>query len=121
MKQIRAIFLIPLLGLAACAQTRDPDMISINQANDHALTCEQLATEYKTNGEIAALKITKNTDDDTRDFLLIAFIWPGLADYKNADGIEGNALLDRNIHLRALAANRNCNQTAWPPQPERYS
>jgi hypothetical protein len=30
-------------------------------------------------------------------------VWPGLADFKNADGVEGNALLDRNIYLLALA------------------
>lgn len=48
----------------------------------------------------AAAKIAKNENSDTRDFWLGAFVWPGLMDLQNADGNEGNALLDRNIFLR---------------------
>lgn len=121
MNHFKIVVLVSLVGLGACAQTRDPSVISLRQDNDLNLTCEQLSTEYTANTKVAALKIEKNKNDDTRDFFIGALIWPGLADFKNADGIEGNAILDRNIHLEALGRDQQCDHTAWPEQPERYS
>lgn len=116
-----ALLCAAAIALTACAQTRDPNSVSIKQANDEAMSCVDIETEYKTNTEIATYKISKNNSDDGRDVLIGFFIWPGLADFKNADGIEGNALLDRNIFLRQLAAKKGCDIRAWPPQPTRYS
>ena len=65
-------------------------------------------------------KISKNDSDDGQDILLGLFIWPGLADFKNADGTEGNALLDRNGYLLALANEKSCDSSLWPSQPTRY-
>jgi len=121
LKQFKFILLVSMIGLSACAQTRDPSVVSLRQDNDRSLTCDQLASEYTANTKVAALKIDKNNSDDTRDFFVGALIWPGLADFKNADGVEANAILDRNIHLRALGQDIQCNSTAWPAQPERYS
>ena len=110
-----------VLVLVGCAQTRDPNTVAIKHANDEKLTCQDVETEYKTNTEIATFKISKNNSDDSRDVLIGFFIWPGLADFKNADGIEGNALLDRNIYLRELSLALKCDIRSWPAQPTRYT
>jgi hypothetical protein len=94
----------------------------VQKADDRQLACEQMALEYKTNTEIAAAKIAKNENSDTRDFWLGVFVWPGLMDLQNADGNEGNALLDRNIFLRELAQSKSCGGAEnWPVQPKRYT
>ena len=85
------------------------------------MTCDEIAIEYKVNTEVATNKISKNESDDGRDILLGVLIWPGLADFKNADGNEGNALLDRNIRLREIALGKECDILPYPPQPERYT
>lgn len=92
--------LLGSVALAACVETRSPVLVDLKQPNDEALTCEQIATEYKVNTEVATNKISKN---------------------KSADGNEGNALLDRNVLLREIAINKNCGILQYPPQPERYS
>ena len=85
------------------------------------MTCDEIAIEYKVNTEVAGNKISKNESADTQDILLGALIWRGLADFKNADGNEGNALLDRNIRLREIALGNECDIQSYPPQPERYT
>jgi hypothetical protein len=72
------------------------------------------------NTHIAEEKIKKNNINDIQDIFLGMFIWPGLADFKNADGVEGNALLDRNIQLKNMAAEKGCDIIDYPEQPERY-
>ena len=59
-------------------------------------------------------------EDDVQDVLVGALIWPGLADFKNADGIEGNALLDRNVRLSEFAKMKDCDVSEFPHQPVRY-
>ncbi len=111
-----------LIGLVGCVSTRKPQLVPLKQANDNALSCEQMAIEYKTNTEVAANKISKNNSDDTHDIIVGFLIWPGLADFQNADGNEGNALLDRNIYLRELSKAKGCPGIEfWPLQPERYT
>ena len=74
--------------------------------------------EYRTNTEVAESKIAKNRSNDRRELLLAILVWPGLMDMKNADGNEGNALLDRNIYLRELAKVKPCaGVESWPEQP----
>lgn len=117
---MRLILLLALL-MVACAQTRDPVPVSLKSQADNTMTCEQMEVEYQTNTSVARKKIAKNIDGDERDLLVGFFIWPGLADFKNADGTEGNALLDRNVYLRTLAVEKDCRRVgAWPEQPERY-
>jgi len=42
-------------------------------------------------------------------------------DLRNADGNEGNALLDRNIYLREIAKSKGCQGVdSWPQQPAVY-
>ncbi len=117
--------LVGVLGaavlLSACVETRSPVLVNMVQSKDEAQTCKEIATEYKVNTEVATNKISKNESDDGRDILLGVLIWPGLADFKNADGNEGNALLDRNIRLREIALGKECDILACPPQPERYT
>lgn len=109
------------LTLTGCANTRDPQSISALQPGDNEVTCGQIVTEYASNTESAAVKITKNNEDDTRDILVGVFVWPGLVDVKNADGTEGNALLDRNIRLKNIAIEKKCIEVAsLPVQPVRY-
>ena len=108
------------LVASSCAHTREPIPVQSVQTGDELLTCEQIRDEYCSHVETATAKIAKNVEDDTRDVLLGFFIWPGLADFKNADGIEGNALLDRCIHLRNIGARKGCSVEEFPAPPERY-
>jgi hypothetical protein len=114
--------LFVLIFLSGCVAARDPQPIQIKQSGDQGLTCDQIAIEYKTNTEVAAAKIAKNKSDDTREMWLGILVWPGLFDLKNADGTEGNALLDRNIYLKETARNMKCQGVeTWSAQPERYT
>jgi hypothetical protein len=93
----------------------------MKQSGDSALSCEQIATEYKSNTEVANNKIEKNRSNDRKELLLGILVWPGLMDMKNADGNEGNALLDRNVYLLELAKTKSCGVNSWPEQPKRYT
>ena len=115
------IWIIALVFITGCAQTRDPHAVSMINQTDSSLSCQEIETEYKSNTEVAEYKISKNNSDDGRDILLGFFVWPGLADFKNADGIEGNGLLDRNVYLRKVAIEKGCNVTSSPTQPTRYT
>ena len=119
MKILLALLLVILVG---CVHARDPQLVAMKQAGDSALTCEQIAAEYKANTELVQSKIAKNRADDNRELLLGILVWPGLIDLKNADGNEANALLDRNIFLRGVAQGKSCvGVETWPGQPERYT
>lgn len=119
---LRFLYSIVLfLFLTGCANTRDPQSISTFKTNDNKISCDEIITEYKSNTEIAAAKIKKNDDDDVQDVVVGFLIWPGLADFKNADGTEGNALLDRNIRLKNIALKNGCDGVSnMPNQPNRY-
>jgi hypothetical protein len=80
--------------------------VALSQPRDEAITCEQIRVEYVSNTESAAAKIKKNKEGDKQDIVVSLLIWPGLADFKNADGTEGNALLDRNIRLKNMAVEK---------------
>jgi hypothetical protein len=119
---MKTLFILMLVILGGCVHARDPQIITIRQSGDSTLTCEQIAAEYKSNTEQAQNKIAKNEADDHKELLLGILVWPGLIDLKNADGTEGNALLDRNIYLRGLAQGKSCAAVdSWPGQPERYT
>jgi len=116
----RLLFLAALI--TGCVHARVASLTPVQQTNDGQLTCEQIVLEYKTNTQIADAKIAKNENADTRDFWLGVFVWPGLMDLQNADGNEGNALLDRNLFLRELAKSKPCaGVESWPAQPKRYT
>lgn len=122
MKRILMISTIILLlvGLMGCANTRDPQPCPMKARTDKGMDCEQIIAEYKANTNAASHKISKNKSNDGQDVLLGILIWPGLADFKNADGIEGNALLDRNLYLKELAETKGCDTITLPSQPSRY-
>lgn len=109
MKKLLAIL---ALGAMGCVHARVAQPIAIKQPADMELSCEQLVIEYKTNTDVAAKKIEKNENSDSRDFWLGVFVWPGLMDLQNADGNEGNALLDRNIYLQEVARPQGYGQLA---------
>jgi hypothetical protein len=113
---------LALVVVAGCVQARDPRLVAIRESGDSALSCEQIATEYKANTEIARNKIDKNRANDTREFFLGILVWPGLMDMKNADGNEGNALLDRNLYLLELAKSKRCaGVESLSERPQRYT
>lgn len=119
MKIFLALFVAVLSG---CVAARDPQLVSIQRSGDASLTCDQIATEYRSNTEAAQSKIEKNRSDDTKQLLLALFVWPGFLDLKNADGNEGNALLERNIYLAGIANAKSCSAVnSWPEQPKRYT
>jgi len=116
-----SVFVVIFLGLlTGCVTTPEPNPIDVKQAGDADLACDYLAAEYTGNTEAASRKIDKNKRGDKKDVALGLLIWPGLADFNNAPGHEGNALLDRNAWLKSLAAVKNCDITTWPDQPHRY-
>ncbi len=114
------IALLGVLLLTACVNTRDPVAVTIKQRGDQALGCTEIEAEYVANTYVAVEKIAKNRRGDSQDIFLGLLIWPGLADFKNADGVEGNALLDRNVWLRQFALTRPCDVDRYPLQPSRY-
>ena len=119
---LKLIFVAGLAFLSGCVTARDPQLVPMKQATDSSMTCEEMATEYKSNTEVAHSKIEKNRSNDRRELLLGIFVWPGLMDMKNADGNEGNALLDRNVYLLELAKSKSCaSVNSWPEQPKRYT
>ena len=119
---MKTFLVLALVLIGGCVQARDPQLIAMKQSGDGALSCESIATEYKTNTEVARNKIAKNRSNDRRELLLGILVWPGLMDMKNADGNEGNALLDRNIYLLELAKSKPCaGIESWPEQPQRYT
>ena len=121
MKTISTIIVVGLsVTLIGCVSTPEPNPVAAIQDGDEDMSCEYLEAEYKGNTEAAAGKIAKNKSGDKKDMALGLFIWPGLADFNNAPGHEGNALLDRNSRLKALAEVKECGITDWPEQPERY-
>ncbi len=106
--------------LSACADSRDPLPCKMVRPDDLKMECREIALEYISNTTVATGKIDKNNDDDVQDVVVGGLIWPGLADFKNADGTEGNALLDRNIRLFEIATMLKCDTSQWPQQPQRY-
>lgn len=118
---INGILLFAVLVITGCVPTRSPQFVALERPGDHELTCEKIAIEYKTNTEVAANKIAKNRSGDNWDIVIGFIVWPGLADFQNADGNEGNNLLDRNIRLREIARTKECKgMEFWLAQPERY-
>lgn len=115
--------LIPLsLLIAACVPARVAQPTPMKQSADVDMTCEQIAIEYKSNTGVAVGKIANNRRADKRELWLGILVWPGLMDLQNADGNEGNALLDRNVYLREFAKDKSCNGVdSWPTQPKRYT
>ena len=113
--------LIPLsLLIAACVPARVAQQLS-GSTGKH-VCCEQITIEYKSNTGIADGKIANNRRADKRELWLGILVWPGLMDLQNADGNEGNALLDRNVYLREVAKDKSCNGVdSWPTQPKRYT
>jgi hypothetical protein len=108
--------------LAGCVQGRPPRPVAIQQPADDQLTCKQIDLEYRDNTMAAEQKIEKNRSSDIEEIFAALLIWPGLVDSQNADGVEANHLLERNLRLREIAQEKNCaGVTQWPPQPERYS
>lgn len=122
MKRLKkGILLLALFAVVGCVPTRSPQFVMLERAGDNELICDNIAIEYKTNAEVAANKIAKNRSGDNWDIVIGFLIWPGLADFQNADGNEGNNLLDRNIRLREIAKMKGCKgMETWPMQPERY-
>ncbi|WP_285764287.1 hypothetical protein [Biformimicrobium ophioploci] len=121
MKKITGIAVLSVSSiLFGCVSTPEPNPIAAVQPGDHELTCEYMEAEYKGNTEAAKRKIDKNNASDAKDVALGLLIWPGLADFNNAPGHEGNALLDRNARLKNLAEVQKCDTSGWPEQPKRY-
>ena len=117
------LVLIPLsLLIGACVPARVAQPTPMKQSADVDMTCEQIAIEYKSNTGVADGKIANNRTADKQELWLGILVWPGLMDLQNADGNEGNALLDRNVYLREVAKDKSCNGVdSWPTQPKRYT
>ncbi len=114
------LLFLSVMSLAACATARDPSPVSIVNPSDLELACADIHLEYKINTQMAASKISKNFFTDKTESERGCLIWPRLPDFKNAEGIEGNALLHRNVRLRKLAESKDCDIAQYPAQPPHY-
>jgi hypothetical protein len=55
---MKVFLALSLVVLGGCVQARDPQLLAMKQGGDSALTCEQIAVEFKSNTEVAQNKIT---------------------------------------------------------------
>ena len=121
MKIINRTIVISLsILLFGCVSTPKPNPVSVKQEGDKEVICEYLKAEYKANTEAATRKIANNNSADMQDLIIGILVWPGLADFNNAPGHEGNALLDRNAWLKNIGEVKKCDILDWPMQPSRY-
>jgi hypothetical protein len=117
-KSTSAAFVCVLM-LSACAG-RDPYLPTVALASDQTHDCNVLESEIIANANTARSKIASNNSRDNGDVAIgiggALLFWPALfaIDTKNADGHEGNALIDRNEHLKQIAIKKNCDVTAYP-------
>jgi hypothetical protein len=100
MKIAPAAASVCLLILSACAG-REPSLPTIALASDQSQECTALEAEVIAN----AIGIAGGL-----------LFWPALfaIDTKNADGHEGNALIDRNEHLKQIALKKGCDASGYP-------
>lgn len=107
------------LALSACAG-RSPTLPTVAYSTDSIQACETLERDVVANASTAQAKIASNNARDGGDIAIgIAgglLFWPALfaIDTKNADGHEGNALLDRNEHLKQIAIGKGCDVSRYP-------
>jgi hypothetical protein len=119
MKIAPAAASVCLLILSACAG-REPSLPTIALASDQSQECTALEAEVIANANTARSKIASNNSRDGGDVAIgIAgglLFWPALfvIDTKNADGHEGNALIDRNEHLKQIALKKGCDASGYP-------
>lgn len=105
--------------IVGCAG-RDPIIQPITRKSDTDKTCEAL--EYEAHGlaATARTKISLNRSRDDVDLGIgiggAIFLWPALfaMDLNNADGHEGNNLIDRLEYLKMIATNKDCEVNGWP-------
>ena len=106
------------LLISGCAITT-PYPVDRLQEKDKEMTCIDIQREYNSNTKKASDKISANQTADVGGFLFAILIFP-VWDTGNADGHEGDALLDRNEYLMYLADDLNCDASGYLEQPSRY-
>lgn len=110
---------VTLLAVAGCAG-RTPNPATVSYGTDNIQSCETLESEVRSNATTAQAKIRSNNSRDQGDgaiavaSLLIFPIGLLFMDTKNADGVEGNALVDRNERLKEIALGKGCNVSGYP-------
>jgi hypothetical protein len=115
----RLTLIATALALSACAG-RTPEPTTVAFETDQIQECTTLENEVRSNASIAQAKIASNKSQDGGDIAVsvvsVIFFLPGLflLDTKNADGVEGNALLDRNERLKQIALSKGCDVSHYP-------
>lgn len=110
---------VALLALAGCAG-RTPNPTTVSYGTDSIQSCQTLESEVRSNAATAQAKITSNQSRDAGDGAIavgsILLFPPALLamDLSNADGVEGNALLDRNERLKQIAITKGCDVSHYP-------
>jgi len=110
---------VAVVLVAGCAG-REPVVQPIAMTNDDKKDCDSIESEVFANAANARAKISANQSRDGGDVAIgvagVLLFWPALfaMDVKNADGVEGNALVDRNDHLRRIALNKGCDVSTYP-------
>lgn len=115
----RIALAITLVAVSACAG-RSPEPTTVAYETDNIQECSTLEYEVRANASTAQAKISSNKSQDGGDIAVgvvsVIFFLPGLflMDTKNADGVEGNALLDRNERLKQIALSKGCDVSGYP-------
>lgn len=108
-----------LLAVSACAG-RSPNLPNVAYDTDTIQSCDRLEQEVQTNATTARSKIAANNARDGGDVAIgiasVLFLPLGLLamDTSNADGHEGNAMLDRNDRLKEIAISKGCDVSRYP-------
>ena len=102
--------LIGLAALSACA-AREVHPVSLSQAGDENLTCEQLHQQISENdAAIAPLVKHQGAVDDLNVVKVVVggIVLAGTTDLSEHDKITARSMADRNEKLRFLAKNKGC-------------
>tara|TARA_R110001599_G_scaffold243206_4_gene442959 strand:+ start:1936 stop:2328 length:393 start_codon:yes stop_codon:yes gene_type:complete len=127
-KNIKSNYVITsclLVGLLSACAGREPVLRDVAKTSDEDKSCTSLHSESLNLAANARSKIEANKSRDGGDVAIgvagALLFWPALfaLDTKNADGHEGNNLVDRIEHLELIAENKKCDTSDWP-QVVRY-
>lgn len=116
----KSLFVVIVAGLLGACAGREPNIPPVAQGGDFEKDCTQIINEMVANASSAEAKIKSQNSRDEGDVAIgvagALLFWPALfaIDTKNADGHEGNALLDRNQHLERIATRKNCEVSSVP-------
>jgi hypothetical protein len=103
-----------LSALAGCA-AREVHPVSLSQAGDDQLTCEQLREEVRKNQDSATILMGKQKSTNGKNVAksiapipYLGILLAASADFSQEDQIKARSMLDRNEKLNYLLKKKGC-------------